>query len=476
MIAFSCPKCGHQFNVPDSAVGQHGWCRGCGTIIRVPESSNASEEQIADARVDPQVQALLRRVVAQLKGYRERAKRAEAELRTMQHMGESVAAQERALKKAETLASQLAGQVSAFKKEHQETGAELRESLTALRGWLAPDSPLRALGASAHEPGAAEELRADLQRERTAHAAARAQVHDLKARLAAATKESEGRGEEVNRLGERLARFEQRTAELAERCGKLEEQAGALRRERDEARRILETRNVAKQQSETVAARLQEKETTIQRLSEELRLALERKGEAEAVGRQHLDDIEHLSAELSGVTQSAEAEILEIQAELRGEREAHLLAERALVTAHEELRVQRQELDAFRKIEAEHHGLKREAALLRESLERAGEGPARTEGADEALRAAWERIRELETELVHLRTGLQNAPEIGAGMAEPGEDDPSRKDGPFPGPFVAPSEQKTDVQGIKLIPETMDENLDDHDMLDTLMRLLGAQE
>ena len=73
MIAFSCPKCGHQFNVPDSAVGQHGWCRGCGTIIRVPESSNAPEEQIADARVDPQVQALLRRVVAQLKGYRERA-------------------------------------------------------------------------------------------------------------------------------------------------------------------------------------------------------------------------------------------------------------------------------------------------------------------------------------------------------------------------------------------------------------------
>ena len=41
---------------------------------------------------------------------------------------------------------------------------------------------------------------------------------------------------------------------------------------------------------------------------------------------------------------------------------------------------------------------------------------------------------------------------------------------------MAPSEQKTDVQGITLIPEIMDENLDDHDMLDTLMRFLGAQE
>ncbi len=476
MIAFSCPKCGHQFNVPDSAVGQHGWCKGCGTIIRVPESSNASEDEIADARVDPQVQALLRRVVAQLKGYRERARRAEAEVRTMQHMGESVAAQERALKKAETLATQLAGQVSAFKMEHQETGAELRESLTALRGWLAPDSPLRALAASAHEPAAAEEMRADLQRERTAHAAARAQVHDLKARLAAAMKESEGRAEEISRLGERLARFEERMAELAERCGKLEEQAGALRRERDEARRILEARGVGEHQSETVAARLQEKETTIQRLSEELRLAFERKGEAEAMGRQHLDDIEHLSAELSGVTQSAEAEILEIQAELRGEREAHLLAERALVAAQEELRGLRQELEAFRKIEVEHHGLEREAAVLRETLKKAGESPAPTEGAEEALRDAWERIRELESELARMRAEQQNPPDTSAGMAETLEVDPPRKSGPFPGPFVAPSEQKTDVQGITLIPEIMDENFDDREMLDTLMRFLGSEE
>ena len=58
-----------------------------GTIIRVPESSNVGRTN-RGRQVDPQVQALLRRVVAQLKGYRERAKRAEAELRTMQHMGE----------------------------------------------------------------------------------------------------------------------------------------------------------------------------------------------------------------------------------------------------------------------------------------------------------------------------------------------------------------------------------------------------
>lgn len=486
MIAFSCPKCGKQFRVPDTAVGQHGWCKGCGTIIRVPGSSSASPDDIVDVKIDPQVEALLRHMASQLKEQRARAKEIHAELRAVHEDGERVAVQERMLSKTEHLSRKLASHMAALEKERQSVGGELRETLHALQALLKAGISRQADEQPLAPSREANELREDLERERAGNAAAIAQVHELETRLSAAAKESESRAAELTRLQERLTRSEERMAELAERCGKLEEQATVLRRERDEFCHKLENREVADQETEAVTARLQEKESAIQRLTGELRTALETKGELEAVSRQRLDDIEHLSAELSGVLQSAESEIAEIQKELRAEREAHLLAERALVENQEELRSVRRDLDALRAVQGEKNALDREVSVLRQALLIAGEaGHERRSPMDETegeLQDARDRIRALESELAQLREVRLHIPEIESGADEESEAAPQTpeqaamsKDGPFPGPFVRSSEQEVDVQGIALIPEVIDDTYDDREMLDTLMRFLGPE-
>jgi DNA repair exonuclease SbcCD ATPase subunit len=416
----------------------------------VPQSANALNPEAVHVTLDPEILALLGRMVAQIKEYQERARRAEASVRAMRTGRKNLTALEQQLEKAEALVSTLAAQMSGGKKDHHQIEAELHE---------------------------------ELQRERAAHAGARAHVHELKARLAAAAKESEERAEEISRLGARQTHFEERMTELAVRSGKLEEYAHALRRDRDEARHLLESHRIAEPGSETIVVRLQEKEAAIQRLSEELRLALEKKGEAESMVRQRLDDIEHLSAELSGVTQSAEAEILEIQAELRAEREAHLLAERALVAAQEELRSLRLRLDALYEGGSAPQSPKAGAARVVETSETAGERQASADAREEELHNARERIRALETELERMRKRHHSAPDISDDPTELIEEEPqppraemSGKDGPFAGPFLAPSSQKSTVQGIALIPEVMDEDFDDQEMLDTLMRFLQSEE
>ncbi|MGI6460619.1 MAG: hypothetical protein ACOX5J_11085 [Candidatus Hydrogenedentales bacterium] len=450
MITFYCPKCGREFSASASTVGQYGWCQGCRTIVRVPESSTPPGQESVEASLDPQIMALVNRLAAQLKEYQERAKRAEAGLHAARDRREHLPALELQLKRAEALVSKLAAHASSSRRDHHPAEAALRE---------------------------------EVQRERTAHAGARAKVHELKARLAAATKESEERAEAISRLENRQTNSEEQMKELAVRNGKLEEQVQALRRERDEARHLLESHPVAEQKSETAAVRLQEKEAAIQRLSEELRLALERKGAAETTARRRLDDIEHLSAELSGMTQSAEAEIVEIQGELRAEREAHHVAERALVAAHEELRALRSKLDALYEEASARQRSELQAARLAESSETMGESLATRDDRGEDLCSALERIRELESELERTRNEQHVAPDISDGTAvlaedepQPSRDDSPDKDGPFAGPFVAPSSQKSNVQGIALIPEVMDEDFDDQEMLDTLMRFLQMEE
>lgn len=487
MIVFGCPKCGKQFSVPDTAVGQHGWCKGCGAIIRVPESGNASPDDIVDVKIDPQVEALLHHMASQLKEYRARAKDSQAELRTLRNERSVVAAHEHVIDKARAVSKKLEAQLSALEEERQFSGAELRELRQAVQDIVASDLKTVRDAETGPERDRMEELEAKLTAEREEAAATREKLQLLERQYAGVTNESESRIAEIERLQERLVRSEENARELAERCGKLEEQVVSLRAERDDARRMLEEQRAAEEMPEVVTARLQEKESTLQRLSEELRIVSASKGEMEALSRQRLDDVEHLSAELSGVSQSAEAEILEIQSELSMERNRHALAERALMHAQDDLRALRRQVDALRAAEAERDALAREAVLLREALQKAEktihDTQSRVESSRDALRKAEKRIRALEGKNARVKQGRHASGsadvlprEVERANGEGGEIDSSSKEGPFPGPFIPPSEGAERVEGLALIPEVLDDDFDDREMLDTLMRFLEPEE
>jgi len=486
MIIFGCPKCGKQFQVPDRAVGQHGWCKGCGAIIRVPESSNASDEDIVDVKMDPQVEALLRHMASQLKEYRTRAKESQEQLAALRDNNAIAAAQEQALNKAGRLSKELGNQLKAMEEDRQAAGAELRELMQSLRGLLESGRRLSQPQDGRPSEEQLKEMAAAVEHERNAHDATRTQFHLLERQYSALASQGESRTGEFERLQLSLDRAEQRAAELAERCGKLDEQAATLRAERDEARRMLEDRHSVEQTTEAAAARLQEKESMIQRLSEELRAALESKGEREAENRQRLDDIEHLSAELSGITQSAEEEILQIQSELNAERKGHALAERGLMHAQDDLRALRRDFDALHQIETEKIALERETVLLREALQKAEET---IQGYEQRFQENQQKLSEAEKRIQMLEdktTGFLAAPRLTGHVGRPANNvadagqeaagsGAAPRQGPFPGPFIPPSEQTDHAQGITLIPEVIDNDFDDGEMLDTLMRFLGPE-
>ncbi|MFO7974401.1 MAG: hypothetical protein R6V12_07195 [Candidatus Hydrogenedentota bacterium] len=473
--------------MPDTAVGQHGWCKGCGAIIRVPASSEASPDDIVDVKIDPQVQALLHHMASQLTKYRARAKETEAKLLALGNERSSRGAEQKVTHQAEALSEKFDNQLSAFEKERQSIGVELREFLASMRELLQsisrPD-PGTPVGS---EQDRLDELEKALAAERAGHASTNEELHALQNQYSGVMKENEGRVAELERLQQRLEGAEENARELAERCGRLDEQVASLRAERDDARRMLEERRAAEETPEVVTARLQEKESVIQRLSEELRIISASKGEIEAVSKQRLDDIEHLSAELSGLSQSAEAEILEIQSELSIERKGHALAERALTQAQDDLRALRREVDALRQIETQKEVLEREVVLLRESLQKAEETiqgtQARLEESREKLRKAENQpqtFRETGVTFQKTRASEKTLDEVsqdrGIAKQDVAERGPSFIEGPFPGPFVPPSEQGDRVEGLALIPEVIDEDYDDREMLDTLMRFLEPDE
>lgn len=487
MITFSCPKCGKGFQVPDSAVGQHGWCRGCGSIIRVPASSDASEADIVAIQLDPRVQALLRHMTEQIRVHRAQAKEAQAALNALRNSSGALATHERVLQKAEELSRNLQESRKHLDEDRRAGRDELRAVLHALRELFEEASQRTAH----HAPGPLQEqtdtLRNELQHERSRHAETTERVGELERQCAAATQDSKNHQAEINRLEQRLDKAEERAAGLASRCGKLEEQTAGLRRERDEAQRLLEDRTTAADETEAVTARLQEKESVIQRLSEELRAALESKGELDSVCRLRLDEIALLSAEVSAITQSAEAEITELQAELLAEREAHVLAERMLADTQEEIRELRQMLDASHEAAVSKAALERELALLRDSLEKGeralNKRQAQLDESTAQLQQAQERSHALEAELARVSIShsapREQGPEVQPQTAE--LEEPSRaaslqNSGPFPGPFVAPSELSDAEQGITLMPEVLDDDSDSREMLDTLMRFLGPEE
>jgi hypothetical protein len=155
--------------------------------------------------------------------------------------------------------------------------------------------------------------------------------------------------------------------------------------------------------------------------------------------------------------------------------------------AQDDLRALRREVDALRQIEARKDALERDVVLLRESLQKAEktiqDNEARLEETREKLHKAEKSIQTFEKKGAYLQktsfseNTLDAFPQNETTVQEnAAERKPSLKEGPFPGPFIPASEQGDYVQGLALIPEVIDEDYDDREMLDTLMRFLEPEE